>query len=137
MIDTLRTRQGIEEQSATVTITRRELAHGGRPDKQARGAALTEADLDRLPTIFHQPKAVLYDTTPGGKDDSYVLLYVFDSVSRATPGKAVMELNFSDRLKIGEAPRQRLTTHSVRTLGYVETGDLRDPRYMLLEGSLD
>ena len=48
-----------------------------------------------------------------------------------------MELNFSDRLKIGEAPRQRLTTHSVRTLGYVDWNNLRSSRYMLLEGSLD
>ena len=123
--------------SATITLVRRELAHAQRDSKQARGAALDESDLDRLPDILAQPKAVLYDTQSKGTGNPHVLLYMFDPADEAHLGKAVVRVNFRGKMKVGEAPRRTITTNAVRTLGYVDWNNLRSSRYMLLEGSLD
>ena len=123
--------------SAAITLVKRELAHAQRDSKQARGVALDEADLDRLPDILAQPKAVLYDTQSKGTGNPHVLLYVFDPADEAHLGKVVVRVNFRGKMKVGTAPRRMVTTNAVRTAGYVETGDLRDPRYLLLEGKLN
>ncbi len=117
-------------QTALVTITRRELAHGDRDTKRQRGAALVDTDLDRLPEIIAQPKATLWDT----KDPA--LLFVFEPTSETEAGKLVVRVNYSEKVQTG-GQRQRVITNAVRTAGYVAAQNLRDERYVLLEGTLD
>ena len=131
VITWLRDRQGIDVANAAVTVTRRELSHAARASKTARGAALDDADIDRLPTIIARPEAVLYDT------DDPALLYVFTPADRGGKGKAVVRVNYTDRLKLGEAPRTSMTTNAMRTGGYVETKNLLESRYLRIEGDLE
>ena len=136
VIDALRYHRDIIPQTALVTLSRSELAHLQRPSKQQRGAALNESDLDRLPEIINQPQAVLYDTKPKGKNTSHVLLYIFDAGDKKK-GKVVVEVDYSARLKIGGKPLKTITSNSVRTAGYVDTHNLREPRYIVLDGEVE
>ena len=132
VMEALRDKHGVQVESAAVTVARREAHHLGRDAKTTRGAALTDADLDRLPDILATPEAVLFDTQTG---DS--LIYVFTPL-QANPrkGKIAVRVNFTDRLKLGDAPRESLITNSVRSAGYVRTGDLPAPRYETLTGKV-
>ena len=129
----LRREKQVEVANAAVTITRGELAHAGRASKTARGAALDAADLDRLPAIIARPEAVLYDTERPGE-----LLYVFTPADDAArKGKVVVRVNYTDRLKLGEAARASVTTNSVRSAGYVQAGDLPESRYEPVRGAVE
>ena len=122
----LREEKGVDVANAMVTVSRRELSHAAREDKVRRGAALGPGDLDRLPEIIARPEAVLYDTDRPGD-----LLYVFtgDAV-----GKVVVRVNYTDRLRLDGADRRAtVISNSVRTAGYVQAGDLEDPRYEPIE----
>ena len=124
--------RGAEVASAVVTMTRRALAHAMRPAKRGRGAALDVADLDRLTDIIAAPEAVLHDTERAGE-----LLYVFEPAGGdGQKGKVVVRVDFAQKVQIGDAPRQMVTTSSVRTAGYVETHNLREPRYEVLTGGV-
>ena len=124
--------RGAEVASAVVTMTRRELAHAARPAKRGRGAALDEADLDRLTDIVATPEAVLHNTERAGE-----LLYVFEPAAGAgRKGKIVVRVDYADRLRIGDAPRRTVTANAVRTAGYVDATNLRDPRYEVLTGGV-
>ena len=129
VVETLRKTHGIQVESAAVTVARREAHHLGRDAKTTRGAALTDADLDRLPSIMAAPEAVLFDTQTG---DS--LIYVF-TPTRAVrhKGKIAVRVNFRGKLKLGKAPRQALTTNSLRSAGYVTAANLREGRYKSLQ----
>lgn len=132
VMEALREKHGIQVESAAVTVARRETHHLGRNAKTTRGAALTDIDLDRLPDILAVPEAVLFDTQTG---DS--LIYVFTPLQvDSRKGKIAVRVNFTDRLKVGDAPRESLTTNSVRSAGYVRTGDLPAPRYDPLTGEV-
>ncbi len=63
-----------------------------------------------------------------------MLLYVFQPADENRKGKVVVELDFSS--KVG-TQRKPITSNAVRTAGYVNPGDLRDPRYALLDRGLD
>ena len=43
----------------------------------------------------------------------------------------------SQSLKVGGRPRETITSHSVRTAGYVQRHNLAESRYRLIEGSLE
>ena len=116
--------------SAAVTITRRELQHAGRGIKAERGQALDEADRERLPAIVHEPDAILYDSSKGN------LVYVFTPASDERTGKIAVEVNYSEKLKLKGRRREAFTTNSVRTAGYVETYNLREPRYEVIRGAI-
>ena len=132
VMEALRDKHGIQVESAGVTVARREAHHLGRDAKRTRGAALTDADLDRLPDILAAPEAVLFDTQTG---DS--MIYVFTPLQvDLRKGKIAVRVNFTDRLKMGDAPRESLTTNSVRSAGYVRIGDLSAPRYEPLTGEV-
>ena len=137
VIKTLSERRGVTVQTAKVTLSRRALAHMSRPDKVRRGQALDDADLDRLPEIIAQPEAVLYDTQPKGKGVSHVLLYVFAAASDSRKGKVVVEVNYTEKLKVDDASRQQATSNSVRSAGYVDAHNLREPYLLLLEGKVE
>ena len=62
---------------------------------------------------------------------------MFEPADEAHLGKVVVRVNFRGKMKVGAAPRRTITTNAVRTAGYVEWDNLREARYMLLEGSLD
>ena len=112
--------------TARIVVTDRALAHMTRPAKAPR-RRLSDADLDRLPKILARPKAALLDAAAKGDGDW--LVYVFDAVDRA--GKIAIRVNFRDRI----AGRRRIAANAVRSAGYVQPGNLRDPRFVVLEGS--
>jgi len=125
------TERGAPPASAAITVDRRALGHTTRPAKRARGQALTDADLDRIPEILAEPRAVLFEAGPpddATKDPS--LLYVFDPLDDERRGKIVVRLDFA-------AAKSEGVTNAVRSAGYVNTSDLRDPRHTLIEGALD
>ena len=131
VVETLRNKHGVQVESAAVTVARREAHHLGRDAKTTRGAALTDADLDRLPGILAVPQAVLFDTQTG---DS--LIYVFTpTFGVRQKGKIAVRVNFREKLKLGKAPRQALTTNSLRSAGYVTAANLREGRYEYLQGA--
>ena len=102
------------------------LGHTTRPAKRARGQALTDADLDRIPEILAEPRAVLFDDAT--KDSA--LLYVFDPLDDERRGKIVVRLDFA-------AAKSEGVTNAVRSAGYVQAENLRDPSHTLIEGALD
>ena len=126
--------RGHAVESAAITATRRRIAHADRDRAHDWGKALGEADLDRLPEIVAHPRAVLYD-----RNDPGTILMVFDPVDEAAAGRAgkvVVRVDLSTfRREAGE--RHEAATNSFRTAGYVETHNLREPRYDLLEGVVE
>ena len=124
-------RRNIVPASKDIYISKRVLGHLLRDAKKARGAALTEADIRRLPDILANPRAVLLDTQGKG----HTLLYVFDPSDLQEDrevGKVVVRVNFTER-----ASRKTVTANFVRTAGYVSVDNLKDARYELLEGGLE
>ena len=115
----------ISPATAQIVATDRALAHMTRASKASRSAALSDADLDRLPEILARPKAVLLDTEAKGAGDW--LVYVFDA------GKVTIRVNFREKVAGG----RRIAANAVRSAGYVQPGNLREARYTVLEGSLD
>ena len=115
------TERGDAPVTAAVTVDRRALGHMTRDAKRDRGQALDDADLDRIPEILADPRAVLLDT---GVDDP-VLLYVFDG---ERSGKIVVRVNYV------AAEGQ---TNAIRTAGYVKATHLREGRYTVIEGEVD
>ena len=128
IVEWLRRREKVEVANAAITGTRGELSHATRADKVRRGAALDDADIDRLPDVIARPDAVLYDRERPGE-----LLYVFspDNAGRKAgiKGKVVACVNFTAKLRLGDANRAGVTTNALRTAGYVETHNLHEPRF--------
>ena len=120
----------IEVSASLVTITQAQLNHLRRDSKQASGAALSEADIDRLPDIIAEPEAVLWDNEerPG-------LLFAF-SESEGKAGKFFLRVEFAAQIKIAPAEKQPLTTNAVRSAGYVDVHNLREQRYQILTGDI-
>ena len=123
--------RGVSAETAAVTISRQRIQH--IKDKHSEAAALTNEDIDRLPAIITRPAAVLYDLAPKSRQGD-VLLYVFDPAGSDRRGKVVIELDFGS--KTGPQ-RTRITTNAVRTAGYVEPENLRNPRYAVLDGGVE
>ena len=120
----------IHPATATVTVTRRDLAHTTRDSKRQRGQSLDDADLDRLPGIIAQPEAVLFDT------QDPALLYVFNPVDPGRDkGKVVIRVNYAQHHRVGTEKR-RVTTNAIRTAGYVARTDLAQSRYEVIEGGI-
>ena len=63
-------------------------------------------------------------------------MYVFEpATDAARKGKVVVRVNFTDRLKLGEADRASVITNAVRTAGYdVQADDLPVSRYERIRG---
>ena len=101
-----------------------------RAPKEARGQALSDADVDRLPEILAEPEAVLREGEGQG------LLFVFDPADRRK-GKWFVEVDARPHESREGGRRRPYTTNSVRSGGYVQSGDLRDPRYALLTGNVE
>ena len=120
------TERGAQPASAAITVDRRALGHTTRPAKRARGQALTDADLDRIPEILAEPRAILFDDAT--KDPA--LLYVFDPLDDERRGKIVVRLDFA-------AAKSEGVTNAVRTAGYVQAHTLHAATNTLIEGALD
>ena len=127
----LRARE-VKLESTAVTISRAELAHATRASKQSRGQSLADMDLDALPQAIAMPEAVLWER------DADALLYIF-SAHGEQKAKAFVRLNYHHwTRRTGDSVRHRaVVTNAVRTTGYVQIGNLRDPRYELLWGELE
>jgi SPP1 gp7 family putative phage head morphogenesis protein len=121
--------------SASIAITAKRLGHAMRESKAARGAAIAEADLLRLPELIEAPIAVLRQTEGPPR-----LLLVFDpaDTARAVLGKIVVALDvYLDVRDAPKAKRAKRRMNSVWTAGLVQPGNLRDPgRYEVIEGGL-
>jgi len=102
----------IEPMSGAVTIDDRTVMHMLRDAKVSRGAALSVADLQRLPDILGEPQQILFDAADPA------LVYVF-APAEGELGKVIVRVDFSTKLD-----RQRVVTNSVRTGGLVDPGDL-------------
>ena len=131
-LDALRGR-GIEPATAAISVARRESAHLRRPPKETRGQALSEADVDRLPEILAAPEAVLWE--PGDQG----LLFVFEAADPAERRKGKWFVKVDARVQESreDGRRRPYRTNSVRSGGYVQSGDLRDPRYVPLTGGVE
>ena len=119
------TDRGSPPVTAAVTVDRRALGHMTRDARRDRGQALDDADLDRIPEILAEPRAVLFETRPEGP----TLLYVFDPLDDERRGKIAVRVNF--------ATSRKGQTNAIRTAGYVPARTLRDTRHTLIEGELE
>ncbi len=111
--------------TSAITLEDRELNHMLRASKAARGAALSEADVLRLPELLAAPQAVLWDL------EDPALLYVFAVPQDGQVGKVVIRVNYQVRSR-----RETLTVNTVRTGGLVPGTNLQTSRFKLLEGRL-
>lgn len=112
-------------ETSAITLEDREIAHMLRDAKVARGAALSEAEILRIPELLTQARATLWD------QDNPALLYVFDVPGEERVGKLVIRVNYEVR-----SNRQALTLNTVRTGGLVPAADLQTSRFKVLEGGL-
>ena len=131
VMSVLRERQGVEVESASVTITRGALRHTQRDTKARRGRALDDADLDRLPEIVAHPKAVLYD-----REEPDTILFVFDPAGEGEAGKVVVSVGFEAHRREAGIKRKSVS-NAVRTTGYVDAANLRERRYEALDGVVE
>lgn len=130
VIQALRQRPNpIEISASLVTITQQALGHLRRESKRIRGAALSEADIKRLPDIIAEPEAVLWDNEEPG------LLFAFNE-SEDKAGKFFLRVEFAAQIKIAPTEKQPLTTNAVRSAGYVDAHNLSGQRYQALMGEL-
>ena len=120
----------VEVGASLVTITQAQLNHLRRDSKQARGAALSEADIKRLPDIIAKPEAVLWDN-----EEQPGLLFAFNAPEKKA-GNFFLRIEFAAQIKIAPAEKQPLTTNAVRSAGYVHAHNLNKQRYELLTGKL-
>ena len=122
VVDALRKR-GEAPASAQVIVTDERLAHMERADKRNRDQALEGADLDRLPEVLARPEAVLLDKEGKGR----TLVFAFQPAAREA-AKVAVRLDFRE----GARP----LANAVRSAGYVAAHNLREPRYVPLDGKL-
>ena len=121
---------------AAVTITRQRVGHLLRDSKVRGLRALGQADFDRLPEIVNRPTAVLRD-----RNDPHMVLLTFDPIDKAAAGrrgKVAVWVDYSTHRREGEGGiRRKVKTNSVRSAGYVEAHNLREPQYEVLEGEVE
>jgi SPP1 gp7 family putative phage head morphogenesis protein len=120
-------RHGKVPQTGALTVNDRALVHMLRDAKSSRGAALPVDQVRCLPEALAAPQAVLWD------QQDPALIYVLDL--GAGPGKIVVRVDFAERAKSPEG-RYTLITNAVTTGGIVKPGDLRAPRYQILDGEI-
>jgi len=85
---TLLRERRIEPSEATIEILDKQLIHAMRDYKKLiKGTAVSDDDLLRLPEIFAQSQAILFDT------EDPALIYVFKTADANYLGKVVVRLN--------------------------------------------
>ena len=119
----------VEVSASLVTITQRALNHLRRDSKQARGAALSKTDIDRLPDIIAAPQAVLWDTEKSN------LLFILEAAGEKQ-GKVAVEIERPANTKLANTGKQRMITNSIRSAGYVLPSNLTGKNYKVLTGGL-
>ena len=92
--------------ASLVTITRAALNHLRRDSKRERGAALAQADIERLPDIIAKPQAILWD-----KDKNNLLFTFGPSDIRTKQAKVAVEVEYPDRIKLLNVKRQAITAN--------------------------
>ena len=99
----------IKPETAAILVSKQEMGH--IRNKNEPEAMIDDTDIERLPDIIANPRAVLLDTQQGGNS----LLYVFDPAEPQEDrdrGKVVVRVNFRMR-----ADRKTVTGNAVRTAG--------------------
>jgi SPP1 gp7 family putative phage head morphogenesis protein len=109
--------------SAALIATDDQLRHALRDTK-----GLPDDLVARLPAIVAAPKAVLLDT------QDPALLYVAEAAGGQLV-KFVWRLDFTRQIRAG-ARRAKAPMNDFRTAGLVDAGDLKQPRYHLVEGAI-
>ena len=115
--------------ASLVTITQAQLNHLRRDAKQKRGAALSADDIERLPDIIAKPQAILWDA------DKNNLLFVLEAGGEKQ-GKVTVEVDHVKDAKLANTVKQRITTNSIRSAGYVSKYNLHEQQYEVLTGEL-
>ena len=87
--------------------------------------------MDRLPENLASYEAVLWDTVNEG------LVYVASAVADSRKAKVAIAVNYSEKIKLGGNERKKVTSNSIRTTGYVEAFNLKEDRYILLDGKIE
>ena len=119
----------IEVSASLVTITQQALGHLLRDSKRMRGAALSEADIERLPDIIAKPQAVLWDNEKSN------LLFILEATGKKQ-GKVAVEVEYSGDMKLANTGKQKMIANSIRSAGYTYQHNLRQPQYEVLMGEL-
>ena len=115
--------------SAALYVTDKDLLHMVRDAKRGRGASLPLAFLRELPAQIRQARAILFDT----RDPA--LVFVFDGFqSRA--GKGVVRVGMQTKVRADDGRRVMVDLNRMKTAGFVDFENLREPRYELLSGEL-
>jgi len=126
VLDFLATKD-VAPESGAITIMDDIAVHMLRTIKSARGAAIPEADLMRLPELLAEPTEILWD------NQDPALLYVYDADSAL--GKVVVRVDFAEKVS-----RRKVTTNAVRSGGLIQPRDLGQklgdgsPRYESVDG---
>ena len=119
----------IEVSASLVTIAQAQLNHLRRDTKRMRDAALSIEDIERLPEIIAEPKAVLWDNEEQG------LLFVMAATGKKQ-GKVFIRVEYARDTKLAKSDKQKMITNSIRSAGYVRPEDIKVRRYEILTGNL-
>ncbi|GHV56998.1 phage morphogenesis protein [Deltaproteobacteria bacterium] len=121
--------RGITPQSGAIALSDKQLGHLMRDSKQARGAALSKADILNLTYNLARPQAILYDEAGGD------LLYIFSSTGDDRQSKVVVRLDAPAnwRRGVGEK-RGRIRLTQIKTAGLVPADNLK--HYQIIKGKV-
>ena len=119
----------IEVSASLVTITQQALNYLRRDSKQARGVALSEEDIEQLPDIIAESRAVLWD-----KEENSLLFVITPAGEKQ--GKVVVRVEHARDRKLLNTGKQRMTTNSIPTAGYTKKDDLSGRQYEIITGKL-
>ena len=121
--------------SGAVIVRGRDIVHLMRESKAARGAALPEEALLRLPELLARPLAVLWDKATAGSRPS--LVYVLDVDAGGRGDKAVVRLDQVVRVRDASGRRIRRRANRLATATLVDRNALRNRSdFELIEGEV-
>jgi hypothetical protein len=125
--------KGVAHQSNDILVRDKEVQHMLRDIKKARGQAVPEDVVGRMPEAISNPKAVLWD-----KQDP-ALLYVFEVPGETRKGKYVVRVDMKDKVHLpGSNSSEKIRSNFVRTGGLVEDYNLiATVKYDVVKGGLD
>ena len=113
--------KNVSHSSTDILVRDKEIQHMLRDVKKARGQAISEDMIGRMPEAIANPKAVLWDK----KDPA--LLYVFDAPGETRKGKFVVRVDMRDKIRpLNSTSSEKVKSNFVRTGGLVQSDALSD-----------
>lgn len=119
-------------QSAAIAIDDAKLAHLVRDAKLDAGKSVPLEYVQRLPELLADPAAILWD------EEKQTLLYVFNVAedAKGRTGKIVVAVDYVRKTRQPGGTREIVTENRVISGGLVQAVNLRESRYVLIEGAL-